>query len=174
MATVADRPAPTDDATLYTCNVCHGGPFALVEMEKSRRRGVWRVTTRCLRCANVRKRQQERRLADAPRGADGTIVEALLESDPAPARLLVELLREDRDRWHVEFAAAWSDEIAFVLSRIANRDERELWRVTFESTRSVWQANWSNAPGPGRQLSHELADEPDESTDERVTALLVA
>jgi hypothetical protein len=172
MASFVDYAAVAADETIYTCNVC-GGEFQAVEMSKAWKAQFERIYVgrRCLRCTALYKRKRERRLAAAPRGEDGTtIIEALLESDPAPARLLVDLLRDDRDRSHFDFAVAWAEDVAFVLARIPNVGERELWREAFESLRSAWQAAWSNAPGPGWRLSPALADEP---SSERVPALLV-
>lgn len=79
--------------------------------------------------------------------------------DPAPPRLLAELLREDRDRWGYDFGAAWSENLEFVLARVIGRIERESWREVLEATRDCWAAAWANEPGPGERLSSALLNE---------------
>jgi hypothetical protein len=125
-------------------------------MAKTRKKGIQRSTGVCLECDGARKRHQERIRAATPRGADGTLVEAILESDPAPARLLAGLLREDRDRMGFTFARSWSEDVEFVLARI-ERHERKPWREAFRATRAAWEAAWSDTAGPGWALTPELA-----------------
>jgi hypothetical protein len=158
MAVYADHAALANDDRLYTCKTC-GEQFPAARMAKTRKVGRVYTYRTCLPCTNVYKRKLERKLASAPRGEDGTIVEAPLESDPAPARLLVELLREDRQRWRFDFAAAWTEDVAFVLARIPNPHQRTSWRKALTSTRDAWAAAWANEPGPGERLSPALVDE---------------
>lgn len=62
--------------------------------------------------------------------------------DPAPARLLGQLMREDRAAG-VDFATAWDSNVQYVLDHIGNvMRDREQWRIAFESTRGAWARGW--------------------------------
>ena len=149
MATVVDHaenPSNVElvegDEALYTCKRC-GEQVPASRMTKSFKKGSLYVYRVCLKCSNARKREYERQ---AIRRADGTLVEPVRESDPWPAQLLVDLLRDDRDHWSFDFDTAWGENVAFVLARIPKLAERDLWREAFEGTRTAWQAAWSNVP----------------------------
>jgi hypothetical protein len=99
-------PVLTPDAAetkLYTCRACGAEDVPFERMTKSTKRGRMVVYRECLSCSNARKRRAEQERAAAPRSEDGTIIEPVTVSDPAPARLLADLLREDRDRWQFPF-----------------------------------------------------------------------
>jgi hypothetical protein len=145
------------ETTLYVCRVCGAQDVPLDRMSKSARRGRMMIYGACLSCSNARKRRAEQERAAAPRSDSGTVIEPVTASDPAPARLLTDLLREDRDRWGFPFDVAWAEAIAFVLGRLSAA-ERRSWREVFEDTRAAWQAAWSDAPGPGAGLTAELVD----------------
>src|ERR1700744_5624851 len=143
------------ETKLYTCRVCGAENVPLDRMSKSMKRGRTMVYRSCLPCSNARKRRAEHERATAPRAGDGAVIEPVTVSDPAPARLLADLLREDRDRWAAPFDVAWTDDLDFVLGRLSAA-ERQSWREVFEDTRAAWQAAWSDALGPGAGLSAEL------------------
>jgi hypothetical protein len=145
------------ETTLYVCRVCGAEDVPLSRMSKWRRRDrLLKVDSECLSCATRRKRRAERELAAAPRAEDGvTLIEPVSISDPAPARLLGELLREDRARWTFPFDVAWEDCVTFVLGRL-DAAERQSWREAFDSTRNAWQTAWNEAPGPGAGLEADL------------------
>ena len=149
----------TAETTLYACRVCGAEDVPVERMTKSTKRGRMVVYRECLSCSNARKRRAEQERAAAPRSEDGAIIEPVTVSDPAPARLLAEMLREDRDRWRFPFDVAWADALAFVLGRLSAA-ERRAWLEVFEDTRDAWQAAWSEAPGPGAGMTDELADAP--------------
>jgi hypothetical protein len=145
------------EKTLYACRVCGAEDVPIERMTKSTKRGRMIIYGACLSCSNARKRRAEHERAIAPRAEDGTVIEPVTASDPAPARLLAELLLEDRDRWAAPFDVAWADDLAFVLGRLS-ATERQSWQEVFEDTRDAWQAAWSDALGPGVGLGAELAD----------------
>ncbi len=145
------------ETTLYACRVCGAEDVPIERMTKSTKRGRIVVYRECLSCSNARKRRAEQERAAAPRTEDGTVIEPVSISDPAPARLLADLLREDRGRWAFPFEVAWAEGLAFVLGRLSTA-ERRSWGEVFEDTRDAWQAAWSDAPGPGAGLDAELVD----------------
>jgi hypothetical protein len=145
------------ETTLYACRVCGAEDVPIEHMTKSTKRGRMVVYRECLSCSNARKRRAEHERAIAPRAEDGTVIEPVTVSDPAPARLLADLLREDRDRWRFPFEVAWADGTAFVLGRLSAA-ERQSWREVFEDTRDAWQAAWSDTPGPGAGIRAELIE----------------
>jgi hypothetical protein len=145
------------ETTLYACRVCGAEDVPIERMTKSTKRGRTVVYRECLSCSNARKRRAEHERAIAPRAEDGTVIEPVTASDPAPARLLADLLREDRDRWAFPFDVAWQECVTFVLARLSPA-ERQSWREVFEDTRDAWQAAWSDTPGPGAGIAAELAD----------------
>jgi hypothetical protein len=155
MPSVVDLAAA--ETTAYACRVCGAEDVPIERMTKSTKRGRMVVYRECLSCSNARKRRAEQERAAAPRSEDGTVIEPVMASDPAPARLLADLLREDRDRWRFPFDVAWAEGLAFVLGRLSAA-ERESWRRVFKDTRDAWQAAWSDAPGPGAGIAAELAD----------------
>jgi hypothetical protein len=147
-----------DDTTTYACKTC-GGRFPAARMSKSARRGGVVVYGRCLTCNRVIKRRQEQERNATPRSTKtGTLVEAPAQCDPAPARLLGALLRDDRDVYGFGFSAVWAEDVEFVLARVGNPLERKQWREAFEATRSTWAAAWAGVDGPGSRLSADLAD----------------
>jgi hypothetical protein len=145
------------ETTLYVCRVCGAQAVPLDRMSKSNKRGRMMIYGACLSCSNARKRRAEQERAAAPRSEDGTVIEPVTASDPAPARLLADLLREDRGRWAFPFDVAWEESVTFVLGRLSAA-ERQSWRDAFEQTREAWQAAWSEAPDPGAGLEAELID----------------
>jgi hypothetical protein len=148
---VAARSAPPDGAT-HVCREC-GGVFTFAGMAKEGSRGGQRrAGTRCLRCMRARKREQERRLVAAPRGLDGTLVEAVSLPDPWPATLLAELLRADRTGGGADFESAWAERVPLVLSRLTDNRERTSWWEALTATRAAWAAAWADAAGPGSGL----------------------
>jgi hypothetical protein len=147
----------TAETTLYACRVCGAEDVPIERMTKSTKRGRMVVYRECLSCSNARKRRAEHERAIAPRAEDGTVIEPVTVSDPAPAGLLADLLREDRGRWALPFDVAWEESVTFVLGRLSAA-ERQSWREVFEDTRDAWQAAWSEAPGPGAGLAVELVD----------------
>jgi hypothetical protein len=155
MPSVVDLAAA--ETTVYACRVCGAEDVPIERMTKSTKRGRMVVYRECLSCSNARKRRAEQERAAAPRSEDGTVIEAVTASDPAPARLLADLLREDRDRWGFPFDVAWAEALAFVLGRLSAA-ERRSWREVFDCTHDAWQAAWSEAPGPGAGLAVELVD----------------
>ncbi|HEY5342712.1 MAG TPA: hypothetical protein VIJ66_03530 [Solirubrobacteraceae bacterium] len=159
-------PAPVDDA-LYICRACDG-EFPASRMAKSHKRGALIIYGACLGCTNARKRARER----DERSENGRLIEEVNAPDPSPCRLLADLLREDRDRWHFDFEQAWTEDLRFVLERIANPHQRTSWREVLTSTRDAWAAAWANEPGPGSQLTPTLAAH--EPPSEREPVLLVA
>ncbi len=145
------------ETTPYACRACGAEDVPIERMTKSTKRGRMVVYRECLSCSNARKRRAEQERAAAPRTEDGTVIEPVTASDPAPARLLVDLLREDRDRWGIPFSVAWAEAVTFVLGRLSAA-ERQSWREVFEDTQDAWQAAWSDAPGPGASIRAELIE----------------
>jgi hypothetical protein len=148
---------PAVETTLYTCRACGAKDVPIERMTKSIKRGRMVVYRECLSCSNARKRRAEQERAAAPRSEDGSVIEPVSISDPAPARLLADLLLEDRGRRTLPFDVAWEEGVRFVLDRLSAA-ERRAWREVFEDTRNAWQAAWSDAPGPGAGLDVELVD----------------
>jgi hypothetical protein len=125
------------------------------------------TASRCKRCDNERKREQERRLANAARGLDGKLVEPVRDEDPWPAVMLRECMKADRDVYGLRFDDAWSESVEFVLRRLVgrkapegNRDLRSEWADAFTATRVAWEAAWYGEAGPGRTLTPALLDGP--------------
>jgi hypothetical protein len=114
----------------------------------------------CLGCAEAGRSSTVREQRAVIREAYGHV---FVESapDPAPARLLYELMREDRDRWGFDFDGAWHENVEFVLERIEGKGqehERAQWRIALEGLRDAWQAAWDCRPGPGSGLRGALLD----------------
>jgi hypothetical protein len=177
MATSASAapPVPNVGESLYDCKLCGGSEIRFADMAKSRskkdgRQYTWGV---CLACDRKRKRRWERMRASIPRGENGRVVEAVAPaSDPWPARMLGELLRDDRDRGHFDFTDVWEENVKFVLRRV-RPPERKAWRAAFEETRAGWQAAFDRVPGPGFTLSEELTDEPVDSLSGELVPVLL-
>lgn len=132
---------------LYKCKVCRNRQR--VETEHRRREAGELLTS------STEREQRSRRRAAFGHG----FVESA--PDPAPARLLAELLNEDRA---LGFAleAVWAEDVDFVLGLIRKHNgvlaARAEWREVFEATRTAWEAAWLRQPGPGFRLSRELID----------------
>jgi hypothetical protein len=179
MSTVGHAAAADDGtATVRVCRICGlTKPLAEFPRTKDSITGQPLFLRRCRPCHRVRKAErdrQRREAGDVPSSSTERERRARIRRafghdfvegapDPAPARLLVDLLREDRDRWRFDFDGAWREDVDFVLAQVDRDAERTAWREVFQSTRAAWEAAWSGepAPGPGWSLSPALAaDDP--------------
>jgi hypothetical protein len=114
----------------------------------------------CLDCAEAgRSSTVRQQRADRAEAYGHNLVDHA--PDPAPAKLLGELLRYDRE-FGVPFAEAWASSVEFVLERVSGRrnaQERASWAEAFRCTRSAWQAAWrGQTDGPGSTLTPVLLD----------------
>lgn len=168
-AAVADEPAVVE---LRTCRKCDERK-PLDQFVKTGK--GYRLHT-CKTCRNAQRAAQGRR-----RRAAGEVLSSSTEREararmraafghrhveeapnPAPARLLVDLLRDSR-RVGMSFAEAWSEDVEFVLARIRSRSpgaERESWREAFESTRANWEASYNRVKAPDTGLDVGMVAEP--------------
>lgn len=129
----------------------------------------------CKRCRNDRRHEQDRQRAERGEHLTSSTQRQKLADrkrqygwkyeaespDPAPARMLAELLIDDRDVYKLGFSEAWAEALEFVLERIEGKSvlqERADWAIAFESQRAAWQAAWERRPGPGSSLTASLLD----------------
>jgi hypothetical protein len=93
-------------------------PFAGMTHAPKNRSGV---TNRCLRCNTQYKRRQERRLANADRGADGGIVEVGRVPSSPELSLLGELLAENKHA-ALPFDQVYDESVRLALSILKSRE----------------------------------------------------
>ena len=86
----------TAETTLYACRVCGAEDVPIERMTKSTKRGRMVVLSRSACPARTPASGVPSKNAPPRRAVDGTVIEPVTVSDPAPARLLADLLREDR------------------------------------------------------------------------------
>jgi hypothetical protein len=139
------KPAPEFVKGLNTCRTCRSA-HRRADFERRRAAGdPLTSSTQRQKRAELRQRLGWREVEEAP--------------DPAPARLLGELLRYDRD-YGIDFTTAWTEDVQFVLDRVRGprkTQERESWALAFQATRAAWESAWSGeAAGPGSSLSPAL------------------
>ncbi len=159
MATIAA------DVETRTCKLCHqdkplhdfarstGGRLRTC---KSCRAAARRTADTARRSAGlpVLTSQQRERQADLRRRLGHSEVE--LAPDPAPARLLGELLDAGRRRGET-FDDVWIEATSSVLGGIDSGREREDWRRAFDATGAAWRAGWDRQH-VGLTLSPALLD----------------
>jgi hypothetical protein len=129
---------------LHRCKDCRNG--ARRQSDAARKARGDRITSSSVR---ARVAERSRRLG---------LLEIEQAPDPYPAQLLHELLREDRDRWGLDFEEAWADDTAFALSQIRSRPLRQDWAAAFDATRAAWEAAW-HRQGPRLSLAPSLLDD---------------
>lgn len=174
-AAVADAPAVVE---LRTCKRCSERKPLDAFVRTNASGDQPRYLHLCRACKNAYRAAQHRRQVDAGEVLSSSTArerQARIRAayghdfvryapDPAPARLLLDLLADSR-RVGLPFDVAWSEDVEFVLAHTRTRPggieaERASWREAFESTKTAWRAAYEGVDAPDYHLGMELVAEP--------------
>jgi hypothetical protein len=129
---------------LHTCRACHNRR-RVEEAQRLREAGD-------LRYSSV----ERERLAQTARALGWDLERSA--PDPAPVKLLHELLRDSR-RAGMDFAAAWTEDVESALADVRPAGHRRSWREALEDTRDAWRLAYERADG-ALALTPALLDGP--------------